>query len=150
MFLSTVIPSTKLNVNKNLNTSPYNFSVPYNFVRGRNLVLTIMPMFTQSGSTGSYRMTGSVLPSTSGTWQGTNSLHIVIPDNVTEYTVTHEFMRHIHFSAAAYLGYTLQIEFNLTTQTITFTPVSYRSSSSNVTIDEECVAPVLLTIATIL
>lgn len=151
MFLSTVVPATRLNVNSNKNISPYNFSVPYNFVRGRKLILTLHPLMLQEGhSNTNSGLCNDMYPMSQAATTNPNTYQIIIPDDVTTYNTTVKvslwyIQGPSHFEAV----YTVDVTFDITSSIITFTPTAY-TGRTDIHLDGNMTSAVLLVISTIL
>ena len=148
MFLSTVVPSTRLNVNTNKGVTPYNFSLPYNFVRGRHLVVSINPENTTYSSWGYSGLRNGILTGDTAS-EGQNIQHIIIPDSVTEYTTTMDIVGSFKLSGNPQdVVYKIELKFDLVQQIITITPLQY--TGTTVTHDKAWTAATLIVISTVL
>lgn len=155
MFLSTVIPSFRFNVNNNLGATPYNFSLPYNFSRGKNIILSITPsnIGSASNNTADYNkgFYDCLTLGLDATNKITNAYYIQIPENVTTYTKSISFSMYYYLNTTSdrtRYTYTISVLFDITNNIITFTPTGI--SPTNNTVDRSITSPVLLTISTIL
>lgn len=123
MFVSTVIPSTMLNIDEQ-NYLPYQFTIPYNFVRGRNISVNVNPAVASNHGV-SYLTNSEGWPGLAG-WPTTNKNRFIIsvPDNVTEYTANVDIYNSYFLSQKyGFWKYNVNITCNITNNTITFAPV---------------------------
>lgn len=150
MFLSTTITSAMLDATRPVTGASANkFSVPYNFVRGRNLLITIAPGYMIYGSS-------ATLSAFSTLYHGAganNRTNIVIPDNVDVHTANIDVEHGTqNGTSIAVVKYTLQVTFDTVNNTITFVPTA-RSTVSGTpwsALNGGYTAPTLLQISTIL
>lgn len=147
MFLSTVVPSIKLNINQK-NYDPYQFTVPYNFNLGRTISLEITPA-VGAVALNNWLTTG-FLRASNGTGIG-NRLIIVIPPDVTTLTSNMDVFVEVTISGVtnAWL-YNINIICDTVKNTITFQPVSFTNTAGNNPQyrDEHLTLPVLITVST--
>lgn len=149
MFLSTVIPSVMLDVEKGVVGADNKFSVPYNFVRGRNLIVNFMPQLFVYGTSATLSAEGVLNNGVAGA----NRTNIVIPDNVDVHTADIT-VRHTILNGTAGSNYmfTLQVTFDTVNNIITFVPTakSIESGTGWANYNQTLTAPVLLVIETII
>lgn len=152
MFVSTVVPSTMLDVTANLNQSPYNFSLPYNFVRGRSIIVSIQPHAMSAAANWSVNALNEGCYPLKETEPGRNRVHVTIPTDVTEYETTMEIYHTAAQTAWSVVAYTVTVKFDVAKQIITFTPISKRAVTGTLPVSYNTVltAPVLVTVSTIL
>lgn len=153
MFLSTIVTSSKFDYLQNLDTTPYKFTVPYNFVRGKNIIIDVIPKIIQDSIVASY----DYLVIRSSTLK--NRLNVLLPDNVNLYSIDRNFyFSGVYGSGGGTLSvawtHKVTIIFDIINNYITFVPtgttpltgdtVRYQGVNAYIT------TPVLLTISTIL
>lgn len=147
MYLSTVVSTDMLNVNGGV-TLGENFTLPYNFVPGRKIELTITPQFSFHVASSGARTTAMA----GNANNNTNSITVEIPSDVTEYTVPMTIVRGINpviSGAESFSTYTLNVTFNTTTNTIKFQPVLANVQSANEPYELPAPSPVLINIVTL-
>lgn len=154
MFISTVVSSRRLNSTANNGVVPYNFSLPYNFTRGRDLTISF-DFVLSAATTNSYHWLDGGNAETIGE-SGGNTIHVTIPDAVTNYTVSHRVSREVFGLTGQVNGrvwwgiYTLELNFDLVKQTITVTPITFETSNPGFGYDKYQCAPCLINITTTL
>lgn len=149
MFLSTVIPSTLLDVNHLAAGATVNkFSVPYNFVRGRNIVINANTKLSVYQNNSGF---DGILNGGLGFIPG--ATNIVIPDNVDVHTANIDIVvRLYNGSTQGTYKHTLQVTFDTVNNIITFVPTatSMVAGTQWENYNTTWVIPVLLVIETIL
>lgn len=151
MFLSTTVQSSKFNSVH----YPEGFKLDYDFTKGRNLALRILPYqtFIITNIAGANGTLGYFNNTQIGNG---NTFNVTIPNDVTEYTATVEVTRKATRSTQnTWCRYTLSVTFDITNGTITFVPTQFTTASATAeridsTRDFNYPAPVLIVISTVI
>lgn len=140
MYLSTVLQSQMLMASRN--TDP--ITLPYEFVSGRNLKISICPQVgVRLGTVQHVALTMSDSNTAKNTW------NIVIPNDVTTYTeqvvINWATMTQ---STLTYSTWTVELTFDITNGRISILPISASTTDSQFT--GRWALPVLVNIYTVL
>lgn len=152
MFVSTVVPSIMLSAKRNMNKGNYNFSIPYNFIRGRDIIVNIHPLRGNANAT----TTWNTLVNSSGDLTAENRINIVIPNDVTVYTTSLPVKMTLVNGNGGNVytpDYVVEIKCDTVNNIITFTPTSViGSDGGNRTdaLDTRNSLPVLIVVATVM
>lgn len=149
MFLSTVVPSAMLNSQRNIGPHQNQFTVPYDFTKGKNLVFNITPLNTHR-NTATYGQHNNGLMTRYAEFGNRQNVEIPVGVNVHSFNMNVVGWYAIQ-TREAIVRYTLTITMDVLKSTITFKPISYNIvSGDNIgELDYEDSMPTLIVVQTV-